>query len=702
MSKYENFITLLDEFSQYQINITFFKLFNFLILPNTSSLKTNPQNITDMLSMIDQISPNIDKHTYMPNSIEVTDTSPRGVPIGFFLVPINFYLNIKIEKLYAKLQENILQRFIAMLGYIKDFTQQKDSIKQRVLNKDPQTQMFLFNENAKVTKEIRQYEADLDRSLRIFEPRAIEALTRYKKGIADGTSLMKIVLEFEEVFKITDVERNIDKFVEICRQELNAVHFNDGKEVIGSFQLFTDQRSQETWFRQNRAPKVLLKTDGLSQVSGNLFLSFYDLCAGLKQLGFEIGVSVPSAAYSPLSLSIKINANSQVYTNESISFVLKILHVIVDKPSEENYNIKRFYAIFAQLRNFDSSLKKENLNALNYLISLFIKTEHLHFARDHIQTLSELEKMDDKWRVFLSLDCVDTAAEAVDKLKTLNAILNNVTGSVQWLVGNLNIQGCSEGPLFYLVRNGKICYVLTDDLDMVIFENILRSDGDLERGLKRGEKPILSVAAITETFSREKAEYLIKFNEILTGYSSVWLPDESTSFPFKKPTLSNTNSGNRLKEAMDMIRCLTPVETTQSSLFKCTYQTVISADVELKRRFEQAGFSEHISEGLSTRLREFKEKYLLENNPMQIKIDRLFENGINEFNGNEAGLDISSEPNEVIKTWNNSKKKTSFSVDSVASNLKHMEADSGVGEAAMVHLNTLLKISTSENNTCKV
>jgi len=101
-------------------------------------------------------------------------------------------------------------------------------------------------------------------------------------------------------------------------------------------------------------------------------------------------------------------------------------------------------------------------------------------------------------------------------------------------------------------------------------------------------------------------------------------------------------------------------------------------------------------------LREFKEKYLLENNPMQIKIDRLIENGINEFNGNEAGLDISSEPNEVIKTWNNSKKKTSFSVDSVASNLKHMEADSGVGEAAMVHLNTLLKISTSENNTCKV
>jgi len=673
-----------------------------------------------MLSMIDQISPNIDKHTYMPNSIEVTDTSPRGVPIGFFLVPINFYLNIKIEKLYAKLQENILQRFIAMLGYIKDFTQQKDSIKQRVLNKDPQTQMFLFNENAKVTKEIRQYEADLDRSLRIFEPRAIEALTRYKKGIADGTSLMKIVLEFEEVFKITDVERNIDKFVEICRQELNAVHFNDGKEVIGSFQLFTDQRSQETWFRQNRAPKVLLKTDGLSQVSGNLFLSFYDLCAGLKQLGFEIGVSVPSAAYSPLSLSIKINANSQVYTNESISFVLKILHVIVDKPSEENYNIKRFYAIFAQLRNFDSSLKKENLNALNYLIRLFIKTEHLHFARDHLQTLSELEKMDNKWRVFLSLDCVDTAAEAVEKLKILNAILENVTDSVQWLVGNLNVQGCSEGPLLYLVRNGKICYVLTDDLDMVIFKNIVRNEGGLERGLKRVEKPILSVAAITETFSREKAEYLIKFNEILTS-SSLRLPDESTSFPFKKPSLSNTTSGTRLKEAMDMIRCLIPVETTHSSLFKCAYQTVISADAEFTRRFEQAGFSEHISEGLSARLIKFKEEYLLEKNPRQIKIDRLYrlceevkssgyaesgikliENGIDELSGNEAGLDISSELNELIKTWNKSEKKTSFLVDFVASKLRHMEAESGVGGAAMVHLNTLLKISASGNTTCKI
>ena len=203
-------------------------------------------------------------------------------------------------------------------------------------------------------------------------------------------------------------------------------------------------------------PKVLLKADGLSQVDGNLFLSFYDLCAGLKQLGFEIGVSVPSAANSSLSLSIKINADSQVYTNESISFVLKILHVIVDKPSEENYNTKRFYAIFGQLRNLDSSLKKENLKALNYLLNLFIKTEYLHFARDHIQALSELEKTDNKWRVFLSLDCVDTAAEAVDKLKTLNAILKDVTGSVQWLVGNLNIQGCNKGPLFYLVRNGKI------------------------------------------------------------------------------------------------------------------------------------------------------------------------------------------------------------------------------------------------------
>ena len=191
---------------------------------------------------------------------------------------------------------------------------------------------------------IRRYRvrADLDRKLRSSEPRAIEALTRYKKGIANGTSIMEIVFEFEKVFKIFDVERYIDMFVEMCKQELNAVHFNDVKQVVGSFQLFTDLNSEQTWFRQHRSPKVLLKTDGLSQVNGNLFLSFYDLCAGLKQLGFEIGVSLPSVANSSLSLSIKINADSQVYTNESISFALKILHVIVDKPSEENYNIKRF------------------------------------------------------------------------------------------------------------------------------------------------------------------------------------------------------------------------------------------------------------------------------------------------------------------------------------------------------------------------
>ncbi len=155
--------------------------------------------------------------------------------------------------------------------------------------------------------------------------------------------------------------------------------------------------------------------------------------------------------------------------------------------------------------------------------------------------------------------------------------------------------------------------------------------------------------------------------------------------------------------------------------FKCAYQTVIGADGEFTRRFEQAGFSEHISEGLSARLIKFKEEYLLEKNPRQIKIDRLYrlceevkssgyaesgikliENGIDELSGNEAGLDISSELNELIKTWNKSEKKTSFLVDFVASKLRHMEAESGVGGAAMVHLNTLLKISASGNTTCKI
>ena len=103
------------------------------------------------------------------------------------------------------LQENIMERFVTMLGYIKDYANQQDSIKQRVLNK--QTRKFLFNENAKVTKEIRKYEADLKRDLRPFD---------YKKGIANGTHLMEIVLEFEDIFQIIDVEKKVDSFVEMC------------------------------------------------------------------------------------------------------------------------------------------------------------------------------------------------------------------------------------------------------------------------------------------------------------------------------------------------------------------------------------------------------------------------------------------------------------------------------------------------------
>ncbi len=165
--------------------------------------------------------------------------------------------------------------------------------------------------------------------------------------------------------------------------------------------------------------------------------------------------------------------------------------------------------------------------------------------------------------------------------------------------------------------------MLTDDQDMVIFEGILRSDGGLESGMKRdksGGEPILSVAAITETFSREKAEYLIRFNHILTRDFSIKLP--SSSFPFKKPTLSNTNDETRLKEDLDMIRCLISLGTTHSSLFKCAYLAVIGVDSVFKRRFEGDGFSVYEIELEWKDMSQFIKEYLAEKTLNRLRLRR--------------------------------------------------------------------------------
>ena len=309
-------------------------------------------------------------------------------------------------------------------------------------------------------------------------------------------------------------------------------------------------------------------------------MELYKLTADLKKIGFSIGVTVPSVG-KEFSLTIKIRDHIVVYRNKEIQFVIKVLKIGLGKSTD---NEVMFSKIYGELTEVDTMLTKDNIDEVNILISLLKQTQNIKISKSHNETQFVLRKRDDKWRFFISLDAVDSASEAIKKMKL---IINSKTifKNFEWFVGNLNLLSNNTAPLIFLVRNSKIHLVLTDYLDILImmsvFKNVKLTD---DFDFKSNFHGLLSIKSLNHVFCLEKAEYCAKLenklneNEIEINFKE--------NFPFKTSEVHS-----KLDESLKVYRCFVR-KNNKIELFKCFSKISTKYHNNLNLILDDAGFHE--------------------------------------------------------------------------------------------------------------
>jgi hypothetical protein len=336
-----------------------------------------------------------------------------------------------------------------------------------------------------------------------------------------------------------------------------------------------------------------------------VFLELYKLTADLKKIGFNIGVTVPSVG-KEFSLSIKIRGHIEVYRNEEIQFVIKVLKIGLGKSTD---NEVMFSKIYGELTDVDTMLTKDNIDEVNILISLLKQTQNIKISKSHNETQFVLRKRDNKWRFFISLDAVDSASEAIKKMKT---IINSKTifKNFEWFVGNLNLLSNSTAPLIFFVRNSKIHLILTDYLDILImmsvFKNVkLTDDFDFESNFHG----LLSIKSLNDVFFHEKAEYCAKLdNKLNDNEIEIHFKEK---FPFKTSEIHS-----KLDESLKIFRCIVR-KNDKIELFKCFSKISTYYHNDLPLLLDDAGFSKYEISSSNN-----KDWNLLINKLNQFKIDR--------------------------------------------------------------------------------
>ncbi len=272
-----------------------------------------------------------------------------------------------------------------------------------------------------------------------------------------------------------------------------------------------------------------------------------DLYSYLKSLGFEVGVALPMlSATKENSLSIKIMDENESYSNDDeILFVLKVLEIAFYKASD--YETIFFHAFeeiqFHEQLNFRNNLR-ELLSLLNRLKQLKIVV----FKTSRIITLNLLKRKDNKLRFFFPLDGKDNIIEKIRWMIWLNDMGFNLD-NIEWVAGSVGLTEFNSSPLMFVIKNSEIHYVLTDYLDALIFMNSWELNKGFVLDFNRNSRVngLVSIKSLNETFSKEKADYAIKFYNLVTGKSIrnlKYLPH-----PFKR-----SNIDKKIIEATENVR----------------------------------------------------------------------------------------------------------------------------------------------------
>ncbi len=261
---------------------------------------------------------------------------------------MNTFFNLKIEKLFKKLKDDVMDRFTNMLNVLQDY-RQIGRIKIQVLEQAHQLNFILSDPEGKLSKQIVELENKLRAIVRQHFDYAFEAPEIYKNGIKGVEVINECVWNFEKEFKMDEVQLKIKQLVAEGKSELNAVHLDDAKDadLLSHISIFTKELSLESWLNTERYIKIFLQTKG--KAPQGTFIQLFELCKDLKERDIGIGIAIPSISTN-FSLMVKIAGLPETYCGEDITFVLKVFGAAIGKgfPIQS-----RVYAISASLFSID-------------------------------------------------------------------------------------------------------------------------------------------------------------------------------------------------------------------------------------------------------------------------------------------------------------------------------------------------------------
>jgi hypothetical protein len=173
-------------------------------------IKSEPKTVEEMFKMIESVDAIVEKQKHFPGSGDKV----VGVPIRFVLVPIKKFFDVKIEKLYLKLSDKVLNNFNEMLVKVQDI-QVSGYIMRKVLNDNKSLSTLLNDSQSKLSLSINQYEKDLRNiGIKFFEE-SIKTLKLYK----DRKASVENLLEIQNRFEIECNSSNeLEKIAEFVRQ----------------------------------------------------------------------------------------------------------------------------------------------------------------------------------------------------------------------------------------------------------------------------------------------------------------------------------------------------------------------------------------------------------------------------------------------------------------------------------------------------
>ncbi len=155
------------------------------------SVNSQPTTFEDMFKVIENIKDVIGEHVHY----KFVSDQIRGVPISFELVPIDQFLDIKIEKLYKRLQDEVIDDYQSILIDIMNY-RTPNWLKNQILQNDSKLIRILSDERSPLTAKITAEESRLKKKAEKFSGITKTALQKYKNGEIDTIKLMEVRIEY--------------------------------------------------------------------------------------------------------------------------------------------------------------------------------------------------------------------------------------------------------------------------------------------------------------------------------------------------------------------------------------------------------------------------------------------------------------------------------------------------------------------------